>query len=98
MAQAVADEGVVVMLSVRWQPLQKMLSVAGSVAVITSVVFGGDLGVIAYGLTSSLGVAIGVGTATGALLLGWTTWYQWGRWCHASPPPEPMGSELTGAG
>ncbi len=57
---------------------------------VTSVVCGGDAGVIAYGLSHSLAAAIGVGSATGALLLGWATWYQWGRWCHASPPPpEP---------
>jgi hypothetical protein len=44
MSQAVADDGLVAMLSPRWQPFQKMLS-AGSVAVITSVVVGGDAGV-----------------------------------------------------
>ena len=45
MSQAVADDGLVAMLSPRWQPFQKMLSVAGSVAVITSVVVSGDAGV-----------------------------------------------------
>ena len=87
MAQAVADEGTVVMLSARWQPFQKMLSVAGSVAVITTVVLGGDVGVIVYGVSHSLAAAIGAGAAAGVLTLGWATWYQWGRWCHASPPP-----------
>jgi hypothetical protein len=38
------DEEFVVMLTGRWQPVQKMLSVAGSIAVLTSVVFGADLG------------------------------------------------------
>jgi hypothetical protein len=52
MSQAVADEGVAAMLSPRWQPFQKMLSVAGSVAVIASVVLGGDAGVIVYGLAA----------------------------------------------
>jgi hypothetical protein len=33
---------------------QKMLSVAGSIAVITSVVLGGDVGVIAYGCRATL--------------------------------------------
>ncbi|HEX4255478.1 MAG TPA: hypothetical protein VH089_10345 [Streptosporangiaceae bacterium] len=90
MAQAVADEGTVVMLSARWQLFQKLLSVAGSVAVITGVVLGGDVGVIVSGVTHSLAAAIGAGTAAGALILGWATWYQWGRWCQASPPPpEP---------
>jgi hypothetical protein len=88
MAQAVADEGAVVMLSARWQPFQKMLSVAGSVAVITSVVLGGDAGVIAYGLSHLLSLSVSVGAATGALALAWATWYQWGRWCNASPPPS----------
>jgi hypothetical protein len=89
-SEAVADEGTVVMLSARWQPFQKMLSVAGSVAVITSVVLGGDVGVVAYGVSGSLALAIGLGTAAGAATLAWATWYQWGRWCQASPPPpEP---------
>jgi hypothetical protein len=88
MSQAVAGEGVVVMLSPRWQPFQKMLSVAGSVAVITSVVLGGDAGVIVYGAGRLLYLAIAVGAAAGALALGWATWYQWRHWCHASPPPS----------
>jgi hypothetical protein len=86
MSQAVADEGVVAMLSPRWQPFQKMLSVAGSVAVITSVVLGGDAGVIVYGVSRLLYVAIAVGVAAGALVLGWATWYQWHHWYQASPP------------
>ena len=44
MAEAVADEGTVVMLSARWQPFQKMLSVAGSVAVITGSCWGATSG------------------------------------------------------
>ena len=86
MSQAVAGEGVVVMLSPRWQPFQKMLSVAGSVAVITSVVLGGDAGVITYGGSRQLYLAIAIGAAAGALTLGWATWYQWHHWCRASPP------------
>jgi hypothetical protein len=91
LAQAVADEGTVVMLSARWQPFQKMLSVAGSVAVITSVVLGGDVGVIVYGTSRSLAAAIGAGAVAGVLTLGWATWFQWGRWCQASPPPPEPG-------
>jgi hypothetical protein len=88
MSQAVADEGIAAMLSPRWQPFQKMLSVAGSVAVITSVVLGGDAGVIVFGVSRLLYVAIAVGTAAGALALGWATWYQWRHWCQASRPPS----------
>jgi len=88
MSQAVAGEGVIVMLSPRWQPFQKMLSVAGSVAVITSVVLSGDAGVITYGLSRLLDLAIAIGAAAGTLALGWATWYQWRHWCQASPPPS----------
>jgi hypothetical protein len=88
MSQAVADEGIVVMLSPRWQPFQKMLSVAGSVAVITSVVLGGDAGVIVFGVSRMLYLAIALGAAAGTLALGWATWYQWRHWCQASRPPS----------
>ena len=71
MSQAVADDGLVAMLSPRWQPFQKMLSVAGSVAVITSVVVRGDAGVIVFGVSRLLYLAIAVGAAAGALALGW---------------------------
>jgi hypothetical protein len=88
MSQAVADEGLVAMLSPRWQPFQKMLSVAGSVAVITSVVVGGDAGVIVFRVSRLLYLAIAVGAAAGALALGWASWYQWRHWCQASRPPS----------
>lgn len=65
-----------------------MLSVAGSVAVITSVVFGGDAGVIVFGVSRLLYLAIAVGAAAGALALGWASWYQWRHWCQASRPPS----------
>ena len=87
MSQAVADEGTAAMLSPRWQPFQKMLSVAGSVVVITSVVLGGDAGVIVFGVSRMLYLAIALGTAAGALSLGWATWYWWRHWCQASGPP-----------
>jgi len=88
MSQAVVDEGTAAMLSPRWQPFQKMLSVAGSVAVITSVVLGGDAGVIVFGVSRMLYLAIALGTAAGALSVGWATWYQWRHWCQASGPPS----------
>jgi hypothetical protein len=61
------------MLSRRWQPFQKMLTVA----VITSVVVGGDAGVIVFWVSRLLYLAIAVGPAAGALALGWASWYQW---------------------
>jgi hypothetical protein len=48
-----AEESVA-MLSARWQPFQKMLSVAGSVGVLAGVVLGADAGVLAYGVGGPL--------------------------------------------
>jgi hypothetical protein len=91
LAEADVDEAEVTMLSGRWQPLQKMLSVAGSIAVLSSVVLGADAGVIAYGATASLAAALCIGAAAGILLVAGTARYQWARWCHASSnPPRAM--------
>ena len=75
------------MFAGRWQALQKMLSVAGSMAVISSVVLGADAGVVAYGLSASLLAALLAGTAAGTVLMFATARYQWGRWCGASSAP-----------
>jgi hypothetical protein len=85
LALAAGDEEYVVMLTGRWQPLQKMLSVAGSVAVLTSVLFGADVGVLLYGFDHSLASALAAGGAAGATVVVLTARYQWSRWCQASP-------------
>jgi hypothetical protein len=72
------------MLSSRWQPFQKMLSVAGSVGVLTSVVFGADIGVLAYGVDASLFASIGTGACAGAAGAVLTGFYQHRRWCEAT--------------
>ncbi len=94
LAQADVDEAEVTMLSGRWQALQKMLSVAGSIAVISSAVLGADVGVIVYGAAGSLPAALLTGAVGGAMLLLATTRYQWARWCKASSnpavPPVPV--------
>jgi hypothetical protein len=87
LAEADVDEAEVAMFDGRWQAVQKMLSVAGSMAVITSVVLGADVGTIAYGATASLAGALLAGAAFGALLLFVTARYQWARWCKASSHP-----------
>jgi hypothetical protein len=87
LAVAAGDEEGSVMLGSRWQPLQKMLSVAGSIAVITSVVLGGDVGVIVYGCRASLFAAILAGAAAALILASLTARYQWDRWRRASPDP-----------
>jgi hypothetical protein len=91
LAQADVDEAEVTMFSGRWQVLQKMLSVAGSIAVISAAVLGADVGVIGYGVTGSLTAALLAGAAGGVLLLFITARYQWARWCKASStPPAPL--------
>jgi len=91
LAQADVDEAEVTMFSGRWQAVQKMLSVAGSIAVISSAVLGADVGVVVYGVTDSLTAALLAGAAGGALLLFISARYQWARWCKASAqPPVPL--------
>jgi hypothetical protein len=82
------EEELNMMLSGRWRPLRKMLSVAGSIAVITSVVFGADIGVLLYGLHLELYVAIAAGAVAGAMLVTAAARYQWARWCEASPAAD----------
>jgi hypothetical protein len=84
-------EELTTMFKGRWEPLRKMLSVAGSIAVITSVVLGADVGVLLYGSSLPLSVAIGAGAAAGAGLAALSAAYQWTQWCEASAAPTlPM--------
>jgi hypothetical protein len=87
LAEADTDETEVTMLAGRWGALQKMLSVAGSMAVISSVVLGADVGAVTYGLAGSLPGALLAGTAAGTALMVITVRYQWARWCRASASP-----------
>jgi hypothetical protein len=54
LAEAGADEAEVTMFAGRLQALQKMLSVAGSIAVISSVVLGADIARKSSGLSGPL--------------------------------------------
>jgi hypothetical protein len=63
-------------------------SASDGVAVITSVVVGGDAGVIVFGVSRLLDLAIAVGAAAGALAPGWASWYRWRHWRQASRPPS----------
>jgi hypothetical protein len=83
LAVASGEEEGSVMLGRRWQPLQKMLSVAGSIAVITSVLLGGDVGIVVYGCRASLFAATLAGTAAGLILAFLTIRYQRDRWRKA---------------
>jgi hypothetical protein len=70
-----------------------MLSVAGSIALITSILLGGDVGVVVYGLRASLSTAVLAGAAAGLILSFLTVCYQWNRWCKA--PLGPQGRRLA---
>jgi hypothetical protein len=87
LAEAGADEAEVTMLAGRWRALQKMLSVAGSMAVISSVVLCADAGLVTYGLSASLLAALLAGATAGTVLMFATARYQWARWCGASSAP-----------
>jgi hypothetical protein len=97
LAEAETEEAEVAMFAGRWHALQKMLSVAGSMAVICSVVLGADAGAVAYGLSASLVDALLAGAAAGTVLMFVAARYQWARWCRASSafartsmPPERL--------
>jgi hypothetical protein len=96
LAEADGDEAEVTMFTSRWQALQKMLSVAGSIAVISSVVLGADVGAVVYGVSASLLAALLAGAASGAVLMFATARYQWARWCKASFAPGRTATPLEG--
>jgi hypothetical protein len=87
LATSWGEETLTMMLNGRWEPLRKMLSVAGSIAVITSVILGADVGVLLYGCRLSLYVAMGAGAAAGIGMATVSAVYQWSQWCKASPAP-----------
>lgn len=81
-------EQAVVMLTPRRQPFQRMLSVAGSIGVVTSVIIGADAGVLAFGLDAPLAVALPVGAGAGLAALYASVRFQSARWrgSYASEP------------
>jgi hypothetical protein len=92
LSSAVGDEQFVAMLTPSRQRFQLLLSVAGSLGVVTSLVIGADCGVLAYGLHISLGGAIGVGAITAALALSASHRFQRARFSganHAAVTPTP---------
>jgi hypothetical protein len=77
------EEQAVVMLRPALVRLQGLLTVAGSLCVITAIVFGGDAGVLTYGLHLSLAWAITIGTAAGAMFAALGVRFQSARWAGA---------------
>jgi hypothetical protein len=72
-----------------------MLSVAGSIGVITSIVIGADCGVLIYGIHAPLSVAIHAGAAAGALATTASTRFQSARWDGAISAQGPADAETV---
>jgi hypothetical protein len=77
------DEQAVVMLRPVLSRLQGLLTVAGSLCVITAIVFGSDAGVLCSGLGLSLAWAITIGAAAGASFAALGVRFQTARWVGA---------------
>jgi hypothetical protein len=77
---AAGTEQAIAMLTVRRQRFQLMLSVAGSIGVITSIVAGSDTGVLTYGLGAPLAAAIPAGAVTALLGVNASLRFQRARW------------------
>ncbi|MGY0055459.1 hypothetical protein ACWY4P_02670 [Streptomyces sp. LZ34] len=73
-------EQAVVMLAPRRRPFQRMLSVAGSIGVITGIVIGADTGVLVYGLHAPFATAIPAGAAAGLAAIYASVSFQAARW------------------
>ena len=80
LAPMTRQEQAVVMLRPVLSHLQALLTVAGSLCVITAIVLGGDVGVLSYGLHTSLAFAIAIGAAVGLLFAVIGVRFQAARW------------------
>ena len=81
---ATGAEQATAMLTRRRQPFQMMLSVAGTIGVVTAMVLGADAGALAYGLHAPLGVAIAIGLAAGLATVVASVRFQGARWRGAA--------------
>jgi hypothetical protein len=87
-------EQAVVMLTPQRQPFQRMLSVAGSIGVVTSVIIGADIGVLAFGLGAPLAAALPTGVGAGLAALCASVRFQSARW-RGSYSSEPAHSSVS---
>jgi hypothetical protein len=91
---AAGAEQAIAMLTARRQHFQMLLSVAGSIGVITAALAGADVGVLVYGLRGPLVAAILVGAGTGLTLIFLSVRFQRARWEGASARgPAPTVTE-----
>jgi hypothetical protein len=75
-------------LTVRRQRFQILLSVAGSIGVITSIVAGSDIGVLTYCIRDQLGAALAAGTITAFLGISGSIRFQQARWKGSAAPDQ----------
>ena len=86
---ATGTEQGIAMLTVRRQRFQVLLSVAGSIGVVTSIVAGSDIGVLTYGAGAPLAAALAAGTITALLAVCGSVRFQQARWKGATTT-EPL--------
>lgn len=87
LAVATGAEQSTAMLPRRRQPLQAMLSVAGTIGIVTAPVLGADVGVLVYGPTGHLGAALLGGAAAAMSVVVEVYRFQSARWKGASTDP-----------
>jgi hypothetical protein len=92
---ATGTEQATAMLTVPRQKFQLLLSVAGSIGVITSIVAGSDLGVLTYGVGAPLAAALSAGTITALLATGGTIRFHRARWKGSATPACARAISLT---
>ena len=83
---ATGTEQATAMLTDRRQRFQLLLSVAGSIGVITSIVAGSDIGALTYGVGAPLAAALSAGTVTALLAVGGTIRFHRARWKGSATP------------
>lgn len=78
--ESAGAEQSVAMLTPGRRPFQRMLNVAGSIGVVTSIILGADIGVLAFGLGAPLVTALPVGAGVGLAALCASVRFQSARW------------------
>ncbi len=87
LAVAAGAEQSTTMLTRRRQPVQAMLTVAGTIGIVTALVLGADIGVLVYGPTGHLGAAVLGGAAAGLAVVVRVYRFQSAHWKGASWDP-----------
>jgi hypothetical protein len=84
LSAAAGPEQAASMLRPRQRRWQVLLSAAGTVGVLTSIILGADVGALTYGLGAPLGIAIAAGTGTGLAAAAASVRFQRHRWAGAA--------------